>query len=295
MSILGLSKNEIDRRFDEVVAFAEIGEALDAPIQSYSSGMQARLGFACAIHVEPDILLIDEVLAVGDIAFRGKCYRKLSELKNAGVTFILVSHNPTAMMGICESSLYLSKGIVKQLGNTEDVVRRYEDELTFIGHSKLSKGKLILPQKEKNWGITIRSICFLDRSDNILKHLTTSHYACLCIECQSIGDYEEVGVAFSIKDLTRGGEIVLHMTSHFDNKKLSINKGDSVIRIEMNCIGLRSGKYDLKLGIYKMPPPDMFDAVESFTFEVKSPTEFRHTASKNLFYQPRNWKVVNSG
>ncbi|MEC4816626.1 MAG: ABC transporter ATP-binding protein, partial [Scytonema sp. PMC 1069.18] len=93
MAILGLSNKEIDKRFDEVVEFAEIEDAIDAPVQSYSSGMAARLGFSCAIHTEPEILLIDEVLAVGDVKFRLKCSRKLSQLQNYGTSFILVSHN----------------------------------------------------------------------------------------------------------------------------------------------------------------------------------------------------------
>jgi len=293
MSILGLSKEEIDDRIEAVVSFAEIGEALDAPVQSYSSGMLARLGFACAIHVEPEILLIDEVLAVGDISFRGKCYRKLSELRKNGVTFILVSHNPTAILGVCESSLYLSEGIMIEKGDTEAVVRTYEDDTIFDKSSKRANGILHLPPKKENNGIEIRHIYFTDREGNILKSPTTSHYARLCIGCHSIDDYDAVGVGISVRDLTREGEIVLHMTSHFDKKSLSISKGDAEIQIEMNYCGLRQGKYNLKLGLYKMPPPDVFDAVESFVFEVKSPTDFRHTASKNLFYQPRQWKVVS--
>ncbi|MEO0804175.1 MAG: ABC transporter ATP-binding protein, partial [Cyanobacteria bacterium J06642_2] len=94
MSILGLSTRQIQQRFQDVVAFAEIEDAIDAPVQTYSSGMTARLGFACAIHTEPDILLIDEVLAVGDARFRAKCYRRLYDLRQKGVAFILVNHNP---------------------------------------------------------------------------------------------------------------------------------------------------------------------------------------------------------
>ena len=255
--------------------------------------MQARLGFACAIHVEPDILLIDEVLAVGDIAFRSKCYRKLSELKKNGVTFILVSHNPTAMLGVCESSLYLSKGVAIEKGNTEEVIRKYEDDLIFDKSSVLTKGILYLPPKREKSGIEIKSICFLDRDGNILDYLTTGHYACLSLKCRSRNDYQAIGVGLSIKDLTRGGDIILHMTSHFDKKSLSINKGDAEIKVEMSTCGIRQGRYDLKLGLYNMPPPDMFDAIESFVFEVKSPTDIRHTASKNLFYQPRQWKIIN--
>ena len=105
MSILGLAKEEIDDRFDEVVEFAEIGEAIDSPVQTYSSGMAARLGFSCAIHTEPDILLIDEVLAVGDINFKQKCFRRLHELIQKGTSFILVCLNSQSILFGCRISL----------------------------------------------------------------------------------------------------------------------------------------------------------------------------------------------
>ncbi|MEO1068428.1 MAG: ABC transporter ATP-binding protein, partial [Cyanobacteria bacterium J06638_6] len=98
MSILGLTKDEIDDRFDDVVSFAEIPDAIDSPVRSYSSGMQARLGFACAVHTEPDILLIDEALAVGDVRFRANCHSKLYKLKECGTSFILVSHQSQAIL-----------------------------------------------------------------------------------------------------------------------------------------------------------------------------------------------------
>ncbi|MEL6502772.1 MAG: ABC transporter ATP-binding protein, partial [Cyanobacteria bacterium J06623_1] len=104
MSILGLSKREIDERFAEVVEFAEIGEAINAPVRSYSSGMAARLGFASAIHTEPDIILIDEVLAVGDSKFKTKCYNKLHELRQKRKSFIMVSHSSHAIATVCESA-----------------------------------------------------------------------------------------------------------------------------------------------------------------------------------------------
>ena len=110
MAVLGLSKKEIDERFDDVVEFAEIGDAIDAPVQTYSSGMAARLGFASAIHTEPDILLIDEVLAVGDVRFRIKCVRRLAELRQKGTSFIMVSHNHDALGSICDAGIYLLQG-----------------------------------------------------------------------------------------------------------------------------------------------------------------------------------------
>ncbi len=131
MSILGLSKREIERRFDAVVEFAEIEDAIDAPVQTYSSGMRSRLGFASAIHTEPDILLIDEVLAVGDSRFRGKCFRRLHELREQGTSFILVSHNLHSILSVCSSAVYLKTGEFIGVGDAA-LVRSQKSEISRI-------------------------------------------------------------------------------------------------------------------------------------------------------------------
>lgn len=129
MAILGLSRAEIKDRFQTVVDFAEVWEAIDAPVRTYSSGMRARLGFACAIFTEPDILLLDEVLAVGDAAFRAKCYRKLANMREQGTSFFLVSHNSNAVLNICNTAVFLKKGKVVMKGSAEEVVGEYEQSL----------------------------------------------------------------------------------------------------------------------------------------------------------------------
>ncbi len=110
--------------------------------------MAARLGFACAVHIKPDILLIDEVLAVGDISFRMKCYQKLAKLREAGTAFILVAHNPHVILNVCESSVYLTKGRLIKSGETETVVRQYEEDLS-LGGTDAPVGVMLLPEKTK--------------------------------------------------------------------------------------------------------------------------------------------------
>ena len=123
-SVLGLSKKEIDDKFDEIVDFAELWDFIDTPVQSYSSGMQVRLGFAIATKIEPDILLLDEVLAVGDAAFRNKCYLQIGKLtKNSAVIF--VSHNINDIVRICDRCLLLENGKVAHFGSVEEGVKQY--------------------------------------------------------------------------------------------------------------------------------------------------------------------------
>ena len=125
-AILGMSKKEIDRKFDEIVDFADIGDFIDAPVKHYSSGMVVRLGFAIAVHCEPDILLVDEVLAVGDLAFALKCYRKMSEFRQNGGTVFLVSHNMQAIRNVCKKAVWLSSGKICEAGDVHSVCESYE-------------------------------------------------------------------------------------------------------------------------------------------------------------------------
>lgn len=124
-AILGLSRQEIDARFEQIVAFAEIGEFLEQPVKTYSSGMTVRLAFAVAIHVDPEILLVDEALAVGDIYFRQRCLRKVHELRQQGVTILFVSHSMGDVKAIGDRTLWLDHGKVRDLGPTDAVVGRY--------------------------------------------------------------------------------------------------------------------------------------------------------------------------
>lgn len=124
-AVLGLSKREIDAKFDEIVAFAELEELIDSPVQSYSSGMVVRLGFAIAAKTEPEVLLLDEVLAVGDAIFQVKCINRIRELQRNGVATILVSHNMTDIMRYTDTGIYIQAARIRTGGAIRDVVNAY--------------------------------------------------------------------------------------------------------------------------------------------------------------------------
>ncbi|MFH1641723.1 MAG: ABC transporter ATP-binding protein [Nanoarchaeota archaeon] len=128
-AILGMNKREINKKFDSIVEFADIGNFLDAPVKHYSSGMYIRLGFAVAVHCEPDILLVDEVLAVGDMNFQSKCIDKMEEMSQKGVTRIFVSHDLLAVTRICEKALYLKDGKMKRYGDVIPVIEEYKKDV----------------------------------------------------------------------------------------------------------------------------------------------------------------------
>lgn len=286
MSILGLSTKEIKKRFQDVIDFAEIWDAINAPVQTYSSGMAARLGFACAVHIEPDVLLIDEVLAVGDIKFRMKCHRRLALLRENGTAFVLVSHSPPAILNVCNSAIYLSKGKLIATGGIDPVVRRYEEDLCLSGIEK-ALGAMYLPEKpeSESLGLDIVSVSFKDELENILETPISGEPAYLCVECKAYKKIDNANLCVTITALAGENERVLYLTSASDLERLEVFPGKVEFQMQMPVCCLNSGMYSAKVimreGTYS------FDAVESFRFTVKA----SKMNSQSLFYQPRMWKV----
>lgn len=132
-SIFGLSKKEIDKKYDEIVDFAELEDFMDNPVRTYSSGMYIRLAFAVAINIQADILLIDEVLAVGDIAFQSKCLSKLKEIKEQGSTIVIVSHSLEQIEQFCDKSIWIHCGEAVENGQCGYVHDRYRDFMSSVG------------------------------------------------------------------------------------------------------------------------------------------------------------------
>lgn len=153
-AILGMKRVEIERKFDEIVTFAEIEKFIDTPVKRYSSGMYVRLAFAVAAHLEPDILVIDEVLAVGDLQFQNKCFGKVDEVAKSGRTVLFVSHNIGAIQSFCHNALWIDMGRIKKYGNCLRVTTSYLE-----GHKDVdTEGKFTLQQHLRgNREITLSS------------------------------------------------------------------------------------------------------------------------------------------
>jgi ABC-2 type transport system ATP-binding protein len=146
-AILGLSQKDLRNRFDEIVDFAGVGPFIDEPVKNYSSGMYVRLGFSVAINVDPDILFVDEVLAVGDEAFQRKCNEKFADLRNAGKTIVLVSHSLGAVENLCDRVAWFSHGHLMRVGDARGVIEAYTDtvavdrQLDELGHPRWGSGE----------------------------------------------------------------------------------------------------------------------------------------------------------
>jgi len=149
-SILGMGKKELERKFDDIVDFAGIEAFIDQPVKNYSSGMYMRLGFSVAINVDPDVLLVDEVLAVGDAAFQEKCMEKFSQFRRAGKTVVIVSHAMGSMRTLCDEAAWLDHGRLLEVGRADVIVDRYIDK----GHEQVEAMAPVIPpgQAEARWG-----------------------------------------------------------------------------------------------------------------------------------------------
>jgi ABC-type polysaccharide/polyol phosphate transport system ATPase subunit len=139
-TILGMERQLIDQRFEEIIAFAEVEDFIDTPVKFYSSGMLVRLGFAVAVHVDPDVLLVDEVLAVGDIAFQGKCFQRMEEIRASGTTVVTVSHNLPTVRRLCERVMLLHNGVTVYDGDPGEAISRYHELLSMDEHAVDTEG-----------------------------------------------------------------------------------------------------------------------------------------------------------
>ncbi len=245
-AILGMQRAEIKRRFDEIVAFAEVEKFLDTPVKHYSSGMYMRLAFAVAAHLESEILIVDEVLAVGDAAFQKKCLGKMRDVGQSGRTVLFVSHNMEALVRICKSCIYLVSGQVRMIGETRQVMAEYSSsvkqgsgtiDLTkmprrFEGNGKgrlLSLWALGDQGEEGNWCFEYGQPIEFAFSFEVVKRL------------------EEPDIGYSLF-ATTGAEL-LSVTTYQETPLQSLEPGRYEMQVAIPDAGLNPGVYMLALGI----------------------------------------------
>lgn len=290
MSVLGLTKQQISERFDAVVDFSEVGEAIDAPVQSYSSGMAARLGFSCAIHTEPDILIIDEVLAVGDVQFRTKCYRRLGELRRKGIAFVLVSHNTNSVLSLCDSAVYLREGVVQSEGKTFEVMRSYENDALGVDIED-PPGKMTIPPKssEKSLGVDITALYFKDKAGHELPVLYSGEPATFCMGCRVHRAMDDVRLVVTVNSKNSEEGRILSLGNATDKTRLKMAPGDRIAEMEMPYVGLAPGTYTMSTNI-RQGALDLMDSARGFEFVVKN----KVPVAECKFYQPRVWKTASA-
>ncbi len=181
-AILGMTKQEVDEKFNSIVEFADIGDFLDTPVKFYSSGMFVRLGFAVAVHCDPDILLVDEVLAVGDKDFQIKCYQKMHQIRRSGTTIILVSHSEYTILEQTEKCLYLNSGKIKYFGFSEEAISIYEKEM-LEKRAMMSQVREAIKSQLQPKKAEIISVNFFDGYRNEISFIESGQELNIVFEC----------------------------------------------------------------------------------------------------------------
>lgn len=244
-AILGMSKKEIDKKFDAIVDFANIGDFLDTPVKHYSSGMFVRLGFAVAAHSEPDILLIDEVLAVGDINFQAKCFKKIKEMDDRGVTKIFISHNLNSVQQLCAKSLYISKGSLKFYGSTHSVINEFKkDALMQNGTNEKLDSGLRFGTRE----IELKKVEFLDKNNESKTIFKRGESLKLRIKFEA----KEMirNPEFSVAIETDQGVEVSRATTKDHSVFFDVDNGFGEICYNIKSLPFNIGQYAVSIGCY---------------------------------------------
>jgi len=200
-AVLGMARTEISQKFDEIVAFSEVERFLETPVKRYSSGMYVRLAFAIAAHLEPEILLVDEVLSVGDISFQRKCLGKMETTAREGRTVLFVSHNMSLVMSLCGRALLLNKGRIELDGRAGDVVRHYEDS-SFESAAVVDPdaGMWMNRRQAGEARSVIESVEMLDPATGKRKpYLRTGDSVTFRIHYRSAVDFDGAGFEFAIR------------------------------------------------------------------------------------------------
>lgn len=278
-AILGLKTAEISRKFDDIVGFAEIEKFIDVPVKRYSSGMYARLGFAVAAHVDPEILLVDEVLSVGDERFQAKCQQHMSKLMRGGATVLFVSHNLPAVIALCPECLVIDHGECVFRGASVDGVRL----LRKLQHSR--DGEPSLESQNDFQPVQITRVRLLDGDDCEVEEIDSGSELIIEISGRAVEDLP--GLNFGVEIHRADGVVVFDINSRMDGCLPEVPKGDFSMRMEIPKCNLTEGIYSVSTGIM-----DSFEHVHYSTrhrcafFEVRDELPYRGVARLD-----HNWQM----
>ncbi|MCL4254547.1 MAG: ABC transporter ATP-binding protein [Anaerolineae bacterium] len=291
-AVLGMSRTEIRHKFDEIVDFSGVERFLDTPIKRYSSGMLLRLGFSVAAHLETEILIVDEVLAVGDAEFQRKCLGKMQDVANTGRTILFVSHNINAILNLCKSAIYLSHGQVQAVGDVRDVTQQYTAYLTdddILGRADLTQ------HRGRSIGMTpiFQHIRLLNESHTPITDFKTGDTVVLEIGYDARDKiYDDVHISIQ----SRFGESLFTVSTRYDMDAPQKISGTGTLLCTLPNLPLYEGDYTLMLSIGdKMG--DVADTVEAaMSFRVWFNDYFKTGNSpptaQGYFIQSSSWKLA---
>lgn len=258
-TILGMSRNEVKSKFKEIVNFSEVGKFIDTPVKHYSSGMYVRLAFSVAAYLDPDILIIDEVLAVGDIEFQEKCLGKMKDVSGDGRTVIFVSHNLDALRNLCDTGVLIENGILKFKGDIEEVITKYLDnsiskENTHFNLINLKKNEILLKEIELRL-----------KGNGNLNRITNEDDIELIFSYELFKDFKFLRALVTITN--QNGTVVL-TTSDINLYTNTRNKGIYLSKLVINKRLLNIGKYAVSIRFDSPKLKVFMDTIHCLSFTI---------------------------
>lgn len=280
-TMIGISKEEIEKRIPQILEFADIGEFIYQPVKTYSSGMFARLAFSVAISANPDILIVDEVLAVGDTKFQVKCLDKIKQLQKNGTTILYVSHDIYSMRNFCNRVMWLSKGKFKMIGQAEDIIQKYKATLT--------DNTMIHEQDDVHSDIiNIKNIYLNDSSES--KHeLLVGEKLNIKLEYELYEDLNKLVVGIALLDIE--GKYIIGVNTKVDKFEFKVYK-DIINEIELTypSLTLLPGTYYIRIAIFEANGITILEE-RKIAFELNVVSKEYLGEGYALF--PREWRVNN--
>jgi lipopolysaccharide transport system ATP-binding protein len=288
-AILGMNRNEINEKFDAIVDFADIGDFLDTPVKFYSSGMFVRLGFSVAIHCEPDILLVDEVLSVGDLRFQSKCFKKMQKILNSGVSIVFVSHNMDAVRRICKKSVLLNHGKLVDTGESEKMILKYQKDMLLSANedtedfNKIEKKGI---QRRGTGEAKITKVDILDKNGKVKSIFKMGEK--IVVQIHYFASQHILNPVFLVGIMDSNGIYCVEADSEKDGFNLDFISGEGCVKIVFDNFDLASGKYIIGVSIRRKGSLDYIDFLKhAFSFYIES---IHHM--KGRFYINRTWQEV---
>jgi len=259
-AILGMKFVEIDRKFDEIVAFAEVEKFIDTPVKHYSSGMYLRLAFSVAAHLEPEILVVDEVLAVGDVSFTKKCLGKMDDVAKQGRTVLFVSHAMSAVQNLCGSAMVLTQGQIKFYGETERAIKQYlADGESQVGACDLSP----IQNRNGSGKICLTKFWVEDSTAAQVATLTSGETCSMVVEYVSVEECHRRNVFLSITIHTLTGMPVSAISTKLSGQNFETVPPKGRISFEMPRLPLTAGRYVVDLYLATHNGYEMMDSIKS--------------------------------
>ncbi|GAA4463390.1 ABC transporter ATP-binding protein [Nibrella saemangeumensis] len=259
-SILGMKREEIRKAFDEIVDFGGIEKFLDTPVKRYSSGMYVRLGFAIAAHLDPEIMIIDEVLAVGDAEFQKKCLGKMRDVSASGRTILFVSHNLTAVQALCNKTFYFEKGRLMEQGETNHVIASY---LSRVSKTKLIRTWETPEEAPGNDQVRIRRVELIPEYPDKTTHIDVRTPMRVRFEFWNMMDRANLNLSLHLNSLT--GECIFNVGTQSKPYSKGLIAGECYIPGYF----LNDGSYSISVMVVKDTVTPLFNLEEGITFEVE--------------------------